>query len=227
MTITHAKISNRDFIAGQPALNVREMFLSHEDTFDVDVIRTWLLLDRPTAVATIEELVELGYLETLNHPSNAPQLTRTALAIALTKSGPDLPLTQAGASKIVLALLQKIRLVNASPLAHRIDSIKIYGSLLSNPLDNPLCVQAEIYVAAVCTSNPNIQANLERLAALFAEQHDTVLSSFEERQNYSQQSIRYRLLSIHDQLSLRFRMFDRISRKRRIAARRSRFPSNE
>ena len=221
MQITHASISNRDFIAGQPALNVREMFQSHEDTFDVDVIRIWLLLDRRTAIATTAKLVELGYLEALDHHSTASRLTRTALAIALTKTGLDLPLTEAGASEVVLALLREVRNVNASPLAHRIDSIKIYGSLLSNPLHDPLCLQAEIVVSDVCSSHPGIQANLERLAAQFAQQHGSVLYDSEERQNYSQQSIRERLLSIHDQLSLRFRMFDRLSRKRRIATRRS------
>ena len=116
-------ISNRDFIAGQPALNVREMFLSHDGTYDEGVVRTWLLLDRPTAAATIEKLVKLGYLELLIQSGTAPQFTRTALATATMKSGPDLPLTQAGAPKVVLALFREIRLVNASPLAHRIDSI--------------------------------------------------------------------------------------------------------
>ena len=225
--ITHANISNRDFIAGQPALNVREMFLSHDDAFDVDVIRTWLMLDRQTAAATAEKLVELGYVETLQPENGTSQLTRTALATALMKSGPDLPLNQAVASKVVLALIQEIRNVNASPIAHRIDSIKIHGSLLCNPFGDPLCVQAEINVTAVCPSHPSIQANLERLAALFAEQHGVVFRSSGDRQHYSQQSIRDRLLSIHDQLSLRFRMFDRLTRKRQRATRHSQFSNHE
>ena len=213
-------ISNRDFIAGQPALNVREMFLSHDGTYNEGVVRTWLLLDRPTAAATIEKLVELGYLELLIQSGTAPQFTRTALATAIMKSGPDLPLTQAGASRIVLSLLREVRLVNASPLAHRIDSIKIHGSLLSNPLDNPRCVQAEINIVSMCETRPDIQANLERLAAQFAEQHDTVFSIAEDRQNYSRLTIRDRLLGINDQLSLKFRMYDGRSRKRQLAARR-------
>ncbi|MDO9422172.1 MAG: hypothetical protein Q7T66_16040 [Herminiimonas sp.] len=149
MEHVHSLISNRDFIAGQPALNVREMFINHDDLFNVDVIGAWLFIDLATAEATIEKLVESGYLEILNHHDNVCQLTRTALAIALVKSAPYLPLSRASTAKVVLELLQEIRLVNASPLAHRIDSIELHGSLLTNPVDDPQCIQAEINVSWV------------------------------------------------------------------------------
>lgn len=198
-------ITNRDQIAGLPALSIRQFFIEQDEPLTVVGLRSALDLNSTMAVHVMDRLVNEGYLKISKLKDGAPGLIKTSHALRLVGATTSPPLSREEGYNVVFKLLEAVSKINVSPeTAHRIGAVKIIGKMLIEAFDEVPFVEAEILVEPFVASNPQIQQALEKLSAGFAAKQGQPVTFGQNRDNWSTNMIKDRLHSVHDLLCLRF-----------------------
>jgi hypothetical protein len=196
-------LTNRDEIAGLPALSVAEFLADDESAVSSEQLRSWFHLDDTEAGIAFRRLIDEGYLESRTDGSSA-ESTKTAQARAVVASVPTPTLTTTDCDNIVLTLLEAIREINTSPAtAHRVGAAKIVGSTIERIGDLTSIVEAVIELRPVARI-VSIQSEIEELALAYAVEHGDHAGAIHNAHAASIQFIHARLLDAHERLSLRF-----------------------
>jgi hypothetical protein len=196
-------LTNRDEIAGLPALSVAEFLADDESALSCEDLRSWFHLDDREAGIAFRRLIEEGYLESRTDGSSE-ESTTTARARDVVASAPAPALTTTDCDNIVLALLTAIREINTSPAtAHRVGAAKIIGSNIERIGDLTSIVEAVIELRPLAHI-VSIQSEIEELALEYAVKHSEHADGTNNAHAASIHLIHDQLLDAHERLSLRF-----------------------
>lgn len=197
--------SNRDQIAGIPAMCIRQFFIECEEPIDAGDIQRSFMLNETVAYRVFERLLAEGHLEVdTSTDKDRLKAIKTLKATRLAATDTHLPLSRENARNVVLALFDEVGRINISPTtAHHITAVTITGEYLIGAIDELSFVEATIRIAPAAI-DAALQAQISRLAASHAEENGQQFASEQERENWSVQTIKDRLYDLHPQLCLRF-----------------------
>jgi hypothetical protein len=196
-------LTNRDEIAGLPALSVVEFLADDESALSSEQLRSWFHLDDRAAGIAFRRLIDEGYLESRTDGSSE-ESTATAQARDVVASAPAPTLTTTDCDNIVLALLTAIREINTSPAtAHRVGAAKFIGPHLERIGNLTSIVEAVIELRPLA-SIFSIQSEIEELALEYAIKNGKQADAITDAHAASIQFIHNQLLDVHMRLSLRF-----------------------
>lgn len=196
-------LTNRDEIAGLPALSLAEFFLQSEAPIEAEEIGTWFHLDGKEKEEAFRRLVNEGYLD-LSKNRLAVEFIKTNAALAIEQSAPEPALEISDVHSIVLMLLWAIDEVNASPAtAYRVTAMTLVGAAINRSKHPKSLVEAVVELEPF-SYNSQIQAQFEQLAHEHAIAHAESDRTGSDTHAISIQFIKDRLLEAHERLSLRF-----------------------
>ena len=194
-------MTNKNEIAGVPALALRQFFSDCDEPFSVANLVSQLNLNSANTVAVLDSLILNGYVQV----DEKRGLVKTTKAQLLTHR-PALPtMTREEGCGVVLSVLKRVSEINASPeTAHRVAGAKVIGKFLTDSADDVPFVEIEISIYPVASNVGGSQSGIEALAAEYAYARGEI--QLVER-NDRQRSIDYickELLNVHPHAVLRF-----------------------
>lgn len=197
------KLTNRDEIAGLPALSVAEFFLQCETPIEAKEIGTWFHLDGKEKEEAFRRLVNEGYLDLSKNRLDV-EFIKTNAALEIERSAPDPALEISEVHSIVLMLLGTAIEVNSSPAtAHRVRAATIIGGAIDGSLEPKALVEAVIELAPV-SIEVTIQRAIEGWAYEYAIAKGLPTRPGDDPQAASIRRIKDALLETHERVSLRF-----------------------
>lgn len=196
-------LTNRDEIAGLPALSLAEFFRQCEAPIEAEEIGTWFHLDGKEKEEAFRRLVNEGYLD-LNKNRLDVEFIKTNAALEIERSAPDPALEISDVHSIVLMLLGAVSEVNSSPAtAHRVRATTIIGGAIDGSLEPKALVEAVIELAPASVE-VTLQGAFERLAHEYATAKGLPIQRGDDPQAASVRRIKDALLETHERASLRF-----------------------
>lgn len=196
----HNQITNRDEIAGLPALSAAEFFAECEPPFTTAEVGVWFHLNDQETATAIQRLLSEGHIE-LSKNRTAIEFIKTNKALAIEQFTPQSTLSISDYHNIVLTLLRATDEINSSPAtAYRIRAVTLIGAAIDGSKRPKSLVEAIIELEPL-TPDPKLQTELEALSHEYAVTH----ADFDRSDEYTSiQFIKDRLLEAHERLSLRF-----------------------
>ena len=195
------EMTNKNEIAGVPALALRQFFFSCDETFRVAHLAAALHLKGDQITSVLDALIVDGYVGIANDAG----LDITSKAQLLIEQVGFRPITREASYNVVLNVLRRIDVVNSSAkTAHRISGAKVLTEVLNDEDDQVPFVEIEIGIRPIANDGGTIQKGLEQLAADYAYDNDVLHQSGGDNHHRSIDFIRNQLLNVDPHAVLRF-----------------------
>lgn len=197
------KLTNRDEIAGLPALSLAEFFRNHDTPIEAHDVGTWFNLNADEAQDAFRYLVNDGYLN-LSKSRKDVELIKTSAALAIERAALAPTLEVSDVHSIILKLLMAINEVNTSPATgHRVQGVTLIRGTIDGSPDPKSLVEATIELAPGSEDGP-IQSGIERLAYEYAMEKGLPRQFESDPHAASIWHIKNALWETHERLSLQF-----------------------
>ncbi|MYM41943.1 hypothetical protein [Duganella qianjiadongensis] len=196
-------LTNRDEIAGLPALSLAEFFRNYDTPIEAEDVGSWFNLNEDEEKDAFRHLVNNGYLGLSKSRKNV-ELIKTSAAIAIERAALAPILEVSDVHSIILKLLMVINDVNTSPATgYRIQGMTIIRGAIDGSADPKSLVEAAIELAPT-SYELSIQRGIDELAYEYAKAKGLPIPSVDEPQAASIWHIKNALWETHERASLRF-----------------------
>ena len=195
------EMTNKNEIAGVPALALRQFFCSCDETFSVAHLAAVLHVKEHQFISVLDALVTVGYVGIADNAA----LVKTSKAQLLIDQAGLPAITREASYNVVLNVLRRIDEVNSSAkTAHRVSGAKVLTEVLNDEDDQVPFVEIEISIRPIAKDGGTIQKGLEQLAADYTYDNDVQHQSRGDIHHRSIDFIRNQLLNVDTHAVLRF-----------------------
>lgn len=202
-TKTELALTNRDEIAGLPALSLAEFFRNYDTPIEAEDVATWFNLNADEAKDAFRYLVNDGYLD-LSKSGKDVELIKTRAALAIERSALAPTLEVSDVHSIILMLLMAISEVNTSPATgHRIQGVTIIRGAIDGSAAPKSLVEAVIEIVPT-SYELSIQRGIDELAYEYTKAKGLPIAHGDDPHAASIWHIKNALWETHERASLRF-----------------------